>query len=728
MRGWGTQQCMWRVAAVVIAVLAGVITGPAASAQVPGEVDAPTMSVTPAAGLVDGTEVSVSGTGFGGAAFVLLVPCLAGAASVADCDQDLAGYPEVGADGTFVVAITVYALIQPEPGGAPVDCRIAATCEMVAFAWSAGTEAAVARVALGFDPDAPLLLPPTVTVVPSTDLVDGQVVAVTGTGFVAGGWLPVFQCAPVEPVENGCQFAGEVEAGPDGAIDLRVSLDARLTVWGGEEPVQFDCRTSTEPCALVVGGPAGLRTARHVLYFDPVGPLLPSPTIEVEPDSDLAEGATVTVRGSGFRPTEQVAVAQCRSEDSYDCDWTSMTWVGVADDGSFIAELQVYGTFDSPDGTRIDCRASPTCAIVARDYRSSTAGAPVTFGPSPPSRGRYLDPTFTDVEVTHDVVYRSTVDYRGRPVDLKLDIYEPAGDREAARPALVWMHGGWFIFGDKSNMANYARASAERGYVGISLQYRLRPEITPADLAGVVAASYDAYDDATAGVQWLQEHAHEYRIDPDAIAVGGYSAGGVLSWNLAFLPGERGPARPLIAGSVPIAGIPFADPEPGDPPIIGFHATDDSTVPVEPARDRCAEAVAIDVTCEWVEYPTGGHGIVTSRYRDIVRRSHDFLAAHVLASRGYVEVTPEIVGCTVVGTPESDRLAGTPGDDVICGMGGDDRIDGRGGTDTIYGGEGDDRLQGGRGEDVLIGGPGLDRAVGGGGHDRCVAENTAGCR
>ncbi|HEX6248701.1 MAG TPA: neocarzinostatin apoprotein domain-containing protein, partial [Nocardioidaceae bacterium] len=646
---------------MLVAVLAGVMTGPAASAQVPGRVDAPTISTTPTAGLVDGTAVSVSGTGFGGAEFVMLVPCLAGAASVTDCDQNIAGYPEVRADGTFVVPMTVYALIQPESGGAAVDCRVAATCEIVAFAWSAGTETPVARAQLGFDPDAPLLPPPTVTVVPSTDLVDGQVVAVTGTGFLAGSWVPVFQCAPVEPMEYGCQFVGGVEAGPDGAVDVRVSLYARLMVWGGEERVPFDCRTSAEPCGLVVGGSAGPRTARHVLHFDPDGPLLPPPTIEVEPDTDLADGATVTVRGSGFRPSGQVEVALCRSEDSYDCDWTSMTWVGVAEDGSLLAELQVYGTFDTPDGTRIDCRATLTCAVVARDYEYSTAGAPVTFGPPPPSRGRYLDPTFTDVEVTHDVVYRSTVDYLGRPVDLKLDIYEPAGDREAARPSLVWMHGGWFIFGDKSNMANYARASAERGYVGISLQYRLRQEITPADLAGVVAAAYDAYDDATAGVQWLQEHAHEYRIDPDAIAVGGYSAGGVLSWTLAFLPGQRGPAHPLIAGSVPIAGIPFAGPEPGDPPIIGFHATDDSTVPVQVARDRCAEAVAIDVTCEWVEYPTGGHGIVTSRYRDIVRRSHDFLAAHVLAGRGYVEVTPEIVGCTVVGTLGSDRLAGTPG-------------------------------------------------------------------
>ena len=61
------------------------------------------------------------------------------------------------------------------------------------------------------------------------------------------------------------------------------------------------------------------------------------------------------------------------------------------------------------------------------------------------------------------------------PIQLKLDIFRPLGDTATSRPAVVWMHGGFFTGGDKSNMWDQARAVAERGYVGVSLQYRLRP-------------------------------------------------------------------------------------------------------------------------------------------------------------------------------------------------------------------------------------------------------------
>src|SRR5690606_31071827 len=111
------------------------------------------------------------------------------------------------------------------------------------------------------------------------------------------------------------------------------------------------------------------------------------------------------------------------------------------------------------------------------------------------------------------------------------DVYRPAGDTVGTRPAIVWLFGGWFMFGDKDQLADYARDSARRGYVGITIDYRIRPGMPQSDLE---AAADDAYDDAAAAIAWLQANAATYGIDPDTIVSAGYSAGAVVAWNLAY--------------------------------------------------------------------------------------------------------------------------------------------------------------------------------------------------
>jgi acetyl esterase/lipase len=261
-----------------------------------------------------------------------------------------------------------------------------------------------------------------------------------------------------------------------------------------------------------------------------------------------------------------------------------------------------------------------------------TASAPADGQASPPP-GRYLDPVFTDVEVTSDVIYREALDYLGKPVQLHLDIYQPKNDTATRRPVIVWMHGGYFIFGDKRNMADYAREFARRGYVGVSLQYRLRSGLSIGDAAGIVAAAYDAYEDATAAVTWLRSHAEQYRIDPEAIAAGGYSAGAVTALSLAYLPGQRGPATSTIEAAVSIAGLTLGRPDPGEPPSIVFHGTDDTIVPFSAGEASCLAAQAAGIYCEVVRYPGAGHEIVSRFEDDIVRRTADFLVRRMLNGR-----------------------------------------------------------------------------------------------
>jgi predicted esterase len=594
----------------------------------------PTIAVHPATDLVDGTDVEVSGSGFRPDEGASVVIC-------ADHGgEEVCRYPgwfPADATGTFTQVLRLRTILRgwTPDGPVEVDCRTT-TCTARALSdhglWSN-------PVPLHFDPTAPLLPPPTVVVTPPTDLVDGDVVTVAVGGFSPDAYLDVEVCVlDPEGVRLGCTWKPGLSADGSGAGTTSFAVRARLRAWDADADL-LDCRA--QACTVTVTDHASDDRAVAPLPFAPDGPLLPPPVVTVAPTDAIVDGETVTVTGSGFVPGEWVDVQLCVTATTT-CDHESARSVPVDSTGAMTVDLRLRGTFDHWTGETVDCRTAPGCEVVARASEApDEVRVPVTFAPPPPPRGRWLDPVFDEVEVTNDVVYRTTIDSRGNTVDLKMDIYRPVGDPLTRRPALMWMHGGWFIFGNKSSMADYATESARRGYVGISLQYRLRPEITPADLPGVVEAAGDAYDDATAAVEWLIANAATYGIDPRAVLVGGYSAGGVLSWNLSYLPGEHGPDDPLVAGAAPIAGIPFTGPEPGDPPIIGFHATDDDTVPVSGGRERCAEAVLIAVVCEWIEYPTGGHGIVSSEFRDIVRRSHDFFFAQVLEPLGYRTTSPD---------------------------------------------------------------------------------------
>lgn len=280
-----------------------------------------------------------------------------------------------------------------------------------------------------------------------------------------------------------------------------------------------------------------------------------------------------------------------------------------------------------------------------------------------PASGRYIDPVFDEVDVTLDIPYRETQDSEGNPITLHLDMYEPAGDSEQSRPVIVWMHGGGFVGGDKSVMAPYAEELARRGYVAVSLQYRLRPGFASAE--ELVDAVLDAYDDTFAAVQWLRENAAEHRIDPDAVSVGGISAGAVNAFNLAYLPGDWDRPEPSnVAAAVPISGLTIGAPQAGDPPVIAFHGSADMVVDFQHALNACAGARAAGLRFDLVVYDGAGHEIGATQFDDIVPRTAAFLAETVLGPRGYfgspVENDAPLVGQCGETPPEP----GDPGDDT----------------------------------------------------------------
>ena len=114
-----------------------------------------------------------------------------------------------------------------------------------------------------------------------------------------------------------------------------------------------------------------------------------------------------------------------------------------------------------------------------------------------PDGTRFVHHVFDDHEVTSGITYRHTTTDTGEPIDLQLDIYEPAGDTRGERPVVVWMFGGGWRFGDRDQLAGYAVDSARRGYVGVTIDYRTW---TGPDF-DVFAASANAYEDTMAAVE-----------------------------------------------------------------------------------------------------------------------------------------------------------------------------------------------------------------------------------
>jgi acetyl esterase/lipase len=115
-------------------------------------------------------------------------------------------------------------------------------------------------------------------------------------------------------------------------------------------------------------------------------------------------------------------------------------------------------------------------------------------------------------------VQRNLVYKRLPGKNLKLDLFLPS-DGPGPVPAVVFIHGGAWIFGTKRDYHGFARYFARAGVAGATPSFRLRPE---EGVAGQIADIKDA-------IRWLRANSTSYGIDPDRIGIYGSSSGGHLA-------------------------------------------------------------------------------------------------------------------------------------------------------------------------------------------------------
>ena len=128
-----------------------------------------------------------------------------------------------------------------------------------------------------------------------------------------------------------------------------------------------------------------------------------------------------------------------------------------------------------------------------------------------------------------------------------LDIYTPEEPAGKSLPVMFWIHGGGWQVGDKSDVALKLKALTERGFVFVSTNYRLLPEVEMDELMGDVARS----------LGWVHRNIAKYGGDPTRIFVGGHSAGAqvaaLICTDERYVKKEGVPFD-VLKGCVPVDG------------------------------------------------------------------------------------------------------------------------------------------------------------------------------
>mmetsp|Transcript_28132 Transcript_28132/g.65402 ORF Transcript_28132/g.65402 Transcript_28132/m.65402 type:complete len:294 (-) Transcript_28132:61-942(-) len=192
------------------------------------------------------------------------------------------------------------------------------------------------------------------------------------------------------------------------------------------------------------------------------------------------------------------------------------------------------------------------------------------------------------IQITRDIVYGEAFsDKEGRSRELLMDAYQAGQPVRNASPAILLIHGGNFMAGDRTEglIVRECQFFASSGFVAFSMDYRLESDNYLAENAAVL----DAVHDAKAAVRFIRKHATQFAVDPDRIAAFGESAGAIVaaSMNAVSTEGSSGTAGypSQVTASLGLAGTlwPFLVGQPGNvvrgaTPWFNVHGNRDDIV------------------------------------------------------------------------------------------------------------------------------------------------------
>jgi poly(3-hydroxybutyrate) depolymerase len=286
---------------------------------------------------------------------------------------------------------------------------------------------------------------------------------------------------------------------------------------------------------------------------------------------------------------------------------------------------------------------------------------------------RYRDNVFTNVGVTSNILYGSNVNADGTTQTLLLDVYQPTGDTAKARPLVIFMFGGGWAVGTKTDgdQVLLSQTFAKKGYVTASIQYRLDTSLmNTKPLIPMTIAMYRGMQDAKAAVRFLRAHKATYKIDDTRILMGGCSAGAFNSLLVAFLDSKE---IPSFIDTTKVGGLEGNSGTPGVSsaingvinnwgavedstwlynnkiPVISFAGTADPQVPFDHNATFCGSAcidrvlTRLGVYSVLKPFPGMGHGMAANdpRYDTLLTMAgqfaYDVLFANVTSAAHFAE-------------------------------------------------------------------------------------------
>lgn len=242
---------------------------------------------------------------------------------------------------------------------------------------------------------------------------------------------------------------------------------------------------------------------------------------------------------------------------------------------------------------------------------------------------------FKQIELTglrerwkRDIVYKE-VDGE----DLTLDLFLPEREDFQNTPVILYIHGGGFIRGDKSEifeLSSLFQAWLQEGWAVASVNYRL--------LYGDTMFP-DNVEDVASALKWLEKNGPKFNLNIEQIGLVGHSAGGNLALltglskenSVQFIVSMAGPTKlygsedfelrkklmeiinqndfdnKILQKASPIDLL-----DESGPPILLVHGTDDNFVPYEQSRIFHEKALELGADCRLLTIEGGGHVLAFS--------------------------------------------------------------------------------------------------------------------
>ena len=318
----------------------------------------------------------------------------------------------------------------------------------------------------------------------------------------------------------------------------------------------------------------------------------------------------------------------------------------------------------------------------------------------------------TDIKSSKDVDYREAVNFSGVSQKLKLDIYtSDDAFTPKKRPLIVFIHGGAFVAGNKTDFATGCETFAKLGYTAATVQYRLGYNgssngCNSANWPEMKKAFYRAVQDAGSAINYLVDNADKYNIDTNNIILFGYSAGAVTVLHTAYCNQQEmnnydstlvktlGPLPTLkgkLKGVVSLAGFlgstDFLSGADKNIPLLMYHGTCDFIVGYDAANclPLCAtafpvvygslplsnKAKEIGMPYQFITYCGQGHDLLPTLALPVTCSGIDFIQKNILCGQpitnsllSYIPTGMDASCTTCVKPP----VASVPIGQSICGL------------------------------------------------------------